>query len=144
VMVFLKSKKIRDDFPYLRAGSKIGSSSLRRKSQFELLCPEMQIVELRGNVPTRIAKLFSSDGPDAVLLSAAGIERLTKNGEILPESMLDRLDELHFETLGLEYSVPAPGQGALALQCRSDDTKTKDILASLNRQHLKEQVTTER
>lgn len=89
----------------LADGARVGTSSLRRAAQLRALRPGIEIVELRGNVDTRLRKLAAGDA-DAVVLAAAGLIRLGRSDE-----MGVRLDGL----------VPAAGQGALALQCRAQD-----------------------
>ena len=88
-------------------GARVGTSSLRRRAQLLALRPDLEIVELRGNVDTRLAKL--ADGVlDAIVLAAAGLSRL------------GRASEIAFN-IDLEQLTPAPGQGALALETREGD-----------------------
>jgi hydroxymethylbilane synthase len=91
----------------LAGGARIGTSSLRRTSQLRALRPDLEILELRGNVDTRLAKLAGGDY-DGIVLASAGLARL------------GRLDEISFR-FELEQMTPAPGQGCLALEARSDD-----------------------
>ena len=95
----------------LPAGSIVGTSSLRRAAQTLGHNPEIEIRALRGNVPTRIQKLRDGEY-DAILLAAAGVGRL--------ELDLGDLDTLE---LAPEIMLPAPGQGALAIECRAEDEK---------------------
>ena len=100
-------------------GAKIGTSSLRRVAQVRYLRPDLEIVALRGSVPTRVQKVTEGrDGLAAALLAAAGLERLALTGRIAA-----RLDPL--------VVMPAPGQGALGLEVRSDDRRTRVALAPL-------------
>ena len=85
----------------LPEGARVGTASLRREAQLRALRPDLEIAELRGNVDTRLARLAAGDF-DAIVLAAAGLERLGRGSEGAP------LDEL----------VPAAGQGVLALQAR--------------------------
>lgn len=94
-------------------GAVLGTSSLRRSAQALALQPELEIKALRGNVPTRIGKLRSGDY-DAILLAAAGVGRL--------EIDLGDLDTIE---LAPEVMLPAPGQGALAIECRAGDDRTR-------------------
>jgi hydroxymethylbilane synthase len=89
----------------LLAGARVGTSSLRRAAQIRALRDDLEIVELRGNVDTRLRKLAEGQA-DAIVLAAAGLTRLGRAGDIG-----GKLDTL----------VPAPGQGALILQARADD-----------------------
>ena len=103
----------------LAAGAKLGTSSLRRVAQIRYLRADLDIVPLRGNVPTRVQKVKEGrDGLDAALLAGAGLERLDLGGQIA--AWLDPLDVM-----------PAPGQGALGLEVRTDDRKARDALAPL-------------
>ena len=103
----------------LAAGTKVGTSSLRRVAQIRYLRADLEIVPLRGNVPTRVRKVKEGrDGLDAALLAGAGLERLELAGQIA--ARLDPLDVM-----------PAPGQGALGLEVRADDRKARGALAPL-------------
>jgi len=103
----------------LAAGTKVGTSSLRRVAQIRYLRADLEIVPLRGNVPTRVRKVKEGrDGLDAALLAGAGLERLELAGHIA--ARLDPLDVM-----------PAPGQGALGLEVRADDRKARGALAPL-------------
>jgi len=92
----------------LREGAKIGTSAARRQRQVKVLRPDLEIVDLRGNVPTRVDKL--REGPyDAIILARAGVLRLG----------LD-LSDLYAKPLNVVDFVPAPAQGMLGIQCRAD------------------------
>jgi len=88
--------------------ARLGTSSLRRAAQIRALREDLEIVELRGNVDTRLRKLGEGQA-DAIVLAAAGLKRLGRSSEV--GGVLEKL-------------VPAPGQGALALQTRADDHST--------------------
>jgi hydroxymethylbilane synthase len=102
----------------LREGALIGSSSLRRQAQLKLLRPDLHIEPLRGNVNTRLAKLDNGDY-DAIILAAAGLERLGLDNRI---SQVFRPDEM----------LPAAAQGVVGIECRDDAAELRDILARLN------------
>jgi hydroxymethylbilane synthase len=95
-------------------GARVGTSSLRRRAQLLSVRPDLEVVELRGNVDTRLRKLDAGE-VDAVVLAAAGLERLG----------VERAGE------ALDF-VPAPGQGTLALEIRADDHRTRASIDSLN------------
>jgi len=101
----------------LPAGSVLGTSSLRRASQALASNPEITVRALRGNVPTRIRKLRDGDY-DAILLAAAGVRRLELE-----------IDDLEWVELTPEVMLPAPGQGALAIETRADDKVTQPLTA---------------
>ena len=112
-------------------GAVIGTSSLRRAAQTLALCPKIEVKALRGNVPTRITKLRDG-GYDAILLAAAGVGRLEID-----------LSDLDTAELAPEVMLPAPGQGALAIECRSNDKITRP-LETLHDHEVATHVTTER
>jgi hydroxymethylbilane synthase len=115
----------------LPPGAKIGTSSRRRAAQLLNLRPDLQIIDIRGNVPSRVDKGLAEDGPyDAIVLAYAGLERL---GLLAAAS----------QVLSLEQMLPAPGQGALAIQCR-DETESLALLAPLNDNSTQAAVTAER
>ena len=125
----LVSAKVKDLFA-LPAGAVIGTSSLRRQCLVKALRPDLQIKPLRGNVQTRLAKLDRGEY-DAIILSAAGLHRLG-----LGQRIASYLDPEQF--------VPAVGQGALAIQCRSDDSVVLDRVSVLDEQHARQCVLAER
>ncbi len=102
----------------LAPGATVGTSSLRRRAQIASLRPDVTVVDLRGNVPTRVDKVLAG-GLDAAVLALAGLERLG-----LESRIAERLDPAHF--------VPAPGQGALAVQIRRDDDRVASLIAVLD------------
>lgn len=104
----------------LKKGSKIGTSSARRKNLLSLFRNDLQFEDIRGNVPTRIQKLRDGD-LDAIILAQAGVNRL----------QID-LKEFETETLDPTEFIPAPGQGALALQTRENDDELNKKIESLN------------
>ena len=101
----------------LRAGSRIGTSSLRRKSQLLALRPDLEVADLRGNVDTRLRKLDEGQY-DAIILACAGLERLGLGGRIT-------------ETLQPPDWLPASTQGIIGLQCRQDDAYTRSLIKPL-------------
>jgi len=114
----------------LPVGAVVGTSSLRRSAQLAALRPDLEIRSIRGNVDTRIRKV--ADGEyDAAVLAAAGIRRL-------------RLDHVVTEWLSDETMLPAPGQGALAIQCRVDDRSVRALLAALDDPAARAETTAER
>ncbi|NOT84759.1 MAG: hydroxymethylbilane synthase [Methylococcaceae bacterium] len=102
----------------LPANARIGTSSLRRESQIKSHFPQAQILALRGNVNTRLAKLDAGEY-DAIILASAGLKRLGMAARIT-------------ETLPPEISLPAIGQGAIGIECRSDDREINQILQALH------------
>jgi hydroxymethylbilane synthase len=95
----------------LPAGARVGTSSLRRTAQLRALRPDLEVVELRGNVDTRLRRLADGDY-DAIVLAAAGLERLGRGGE----------------GVALEELVPAAGQGCLAVTTRADEGELVSVL----------------
>jgi len=106
------------DLAQLPAGSVVGTSSLRRESQIRARFPQLAVEPLRGNVQTRLRKL--DDGRyAAIVLAAAGLKRL---------GLADRIAAL----LAPEHSLPAPGQGAVGIECRADRADLLELLAPLD------------
>jgi len=116
----------------VRDGAKVGTSAARRKAQLRHLRPDLEVVPLRGNVPTRVTKLREQD-LDAILLAVAGVSRLE----------LD-LDGLVTVPLPLDAFVPAPAQGALAIQTRDDDRAVRDVVGRLHDPGLARVIAAER
>ncbi len=110
----------------------IGTSSARRKSQVIRFRPDLEIKDLRGNVPTRIQKLRDGNY-DAIFLAKAGVDRL----------QID-LSEFHQVVLDPTVVVPAPAQGVLALQIREDDTEMFEIMQNLNHPEIASKIGVER
>lgn len=106
----------------------VGTASARRQSWLKFLRPDLAVEPVRGNVPTRIGKL--GRGYDAILLAAAGLERL-RDSDIVDAPTLE-LERYAITRLHPRVFVPAPAQGALALQCRRDDAPVADALAALD------------
>ena len=116
-----------DDLP---PSARVGTSSLRRAAQLRHLRPDLTLVTLRGNVQTRIGKLQTTDF-DAILLARAGLERLG-----LTEAISFVFDPREF--------IPAPAQGALAVQTRSDDEQTLAVVRSIDDELSRAVVSAER
>jgi hydroxymethylbilane synthase len=111
-------------------GAVVGTSSLRRTAQLRSLRPDLEIRSIRGNVDTRVRKV--ADGEfDAAVLAAAGVRRLG-------------LERTVTEWLPPETMLPAPGQGALAIQCRADDDAMRALLARLDDPTGRAETTAER
>jgi len=104
---------------FLKQGAVVGTSSSRRKSQLLAFRNDVELKDIRGNVPTRIQKLRNKDY-DAILIAAAGINRLEID-----------LSEFHVETLDPSEFIPAPAQGVLAYQMREDDKELLDEVSRL-------------
>jgi len=116
----------------LKFGATIGTSSNRRKAQLLAHRPDLEIRDLRGNVPTRIQKL-RKESYDAIMIAKAGVSRLGIN-----------LDDLHVETLTPNELIPAPAQGVLAIQIRESDRILFDALQELNHPDVAEELAVER
>lgn len=106
-----------NSFDELPQGAKVGTSSLRRKTQILKQRPDLNIIDLRGNVGTRLSKL-DSGLYDAIILASAGLKRL---------GLAERIRH----TLQPEISLPAVGQGALGLECRATDQVVLDLILPL-------------
>lgn len=111
----------------LRAGARVGTASARREAWVKHLRPDLKVEPIRGNVPTRIGRL--DDGLDGIILAAAGLERL--QASTLAAGPALHLDQRIVQRLEPKTFVPAPAQGALALQCRASDEELISTLSVL-------------
>lgn len=114
----------------LPQGARVGTSSLRRRAQLLAVRPDLTILDLRGNVNTRLAKLDAGEF-DAIVLAAAGLKRLglgERIRTILPRAMI----------------LPAVGQGALAIECRADDGRIQEMIDFLRDTEMTVAATAER
>jgi hydroxymethylbilane synthase len=121
-----RNKKLQQ----LEGGARVGTSSVRRKAQLLAARGDLSILEIRGNIDTRLKKLRNGDF-DAIILAAAGLTRLglERNAtEFLPPNVM----------------LPAVGQGALAVQCRDDDDETLNLLSKLDHEPTRRAVEAER
>lgn len=119
-----------NSFAELPQGAVVGTSSLRRRAQLLAARPDLKIVDLRGNVDTRLRKLDEGN-MDAIILAAAGLQRLGHG---------DRIKEI----IPTSVCLPAVGQGALAIECRSDNTEVRQMLEFLNDKATKQATDAER
>ena len=110
-------------------GARVGTSAPRRAAQLLHARPDLQVVGIRGNVATRMAKLQAGEA-DATFLAAAGLERLGEQGVGVP------LDPTEW--------LPAPAQAAIGIECRADDEATRDMLAAIDHSASREEVLLER
>lgn len=130
--VLIVREPLKGDVPVnlltLEEGARVGTSSLRRSSQIKRVRPDISTVSIRGNVDSRMKKL---DQYDAIVLARAGLDRLGYEVEL-------------FQELLMEHVLPAPGQGALAVQTRRDDNRVKALLSGLHDVDTAAEVSAER
>lgn len=119
VMVAKRAATLED----LPKGARVATSSIRRRAQLLALRPDLQVEEIRGNVETRLRKLAENDSLDALILAAAGLNRL---------GLWQSAKNFHWQRLDVEVMIPAAGQGAIACQMRVSDTETQELLAGIN------------
>jgi hydroxymethylbilane synthase len=135
----LRGRVARDEhdgrrWSFLPQGARVGTSSLRRRAQLLYSRPDLEILDIRGNIDTRLRKLVS-DRFDAIILAAAGLERLNLNasGEYSP------LFALHGDSF-----IAAPGQGALAIEARGGDEAVLEVLRALEHRNTRVEIEAER
>ena len=114
----------------LPAGARVGTSSMRRQCQLMETYPQLQLLDLRGNVNTRLARL-DNDEYDGIILATAGLLRL---------EMADRITQ----RIAVSQSLPAGGQGAVGIECRADDEPTQTLLKVLHHEDTAVRVAAER
>jgi hydroxymethylbilane synthase len=125
---FISAK--RESLAALPPGAVVGSSSLRRQAQVKRLRPDLEVIDFRGNVETRLEKLEQGKA-DATLLAIAGLTRL---------GLTDHITSI----LSTDEMLPAVAQGAIGISCRSDDAKTRDLLQAVNNDKTATTVACER
>jgi len=126
VLVSRNNKKLHE----LKRSSRVGTSSPRRKSQLLAARPDLKVVDIRGNVDTRLKKLWAKKY-DAIVMAAAGLSRLG-------------LENVISEYLDESIMLPAPSQGALGIQTRAGDARTNKMLGKLNHYSTRLEVEAER
>lgn len=127
----------------LPQGARVGTSSVRRAAQLKFLRPDVQIVEIRGNVPTRVKKVLGEEPLDAVLLAAAGLLRLgLLNANLSRIHIADQT--LHALVLDPTKFLPAAGQGAIAIECRANDAASIKAIRALNHAETESRIIAER
>lgn len=117
-------------FNDLKPGARIGTSSIRRRAQVLLARPDLTVTDLRGNVDTRIRKLRDGEA-DAIIIAAAGIKRIGQ-------------ENLITEYIPFDIMLPAPCQGALAIEIRKGDQKLKDVVSRIDHAPTRASITAER
>lgn len=139
--------RIEGGFDALPAAARVGTSSVRRARQVEFLRPDLQVVDLRGNVPTRLKKLESGDAHDAILLAEAGLVRLG----FLPETPendgpepITGMPGLFATRLDQETFFPAAGQGAIGLEIRDGDARSRVFCETIGHPDTWLRITAER
>lgn len=127
----------------LPEGATVGTSSVRRARQLNMLRPDVKIVDLRGNVPTRVRKCLGENALDAVILAAAGLMRLDL---LKPNSRTITIDDqkLHAQILDPKKFLPAAGQGAIAIEVNAKDGYMRDVFAKINHPETEARIKAER
>jgi hydroxymethylbilane synthase len=135
----------------LRRGAVVATSSTRRVAQLKAARPDLQFVEIRGNVPTRLRKLAEDRSLDATLLAWAGLSRLGirrgKDGVLTAPDGLDGegwSGRLAGVLLPVRSMLPAPGQAAIGIECRRGDARVRAVCRALNHEATRVSVDAER
>lgn len=156
ILIIRAGAKVREQVPFVAPGAAIGTASVRRMALVERVWPDVRTVPLRGNLPTRLIRLKEGAAPNladqkapavpihAILLAEAGVERLRAAGVFDRGEHAGLLDGLLCVPLEPDLFPPAPAQGALAIQCRSDDVATRQVLAALHDAKVETAVRLER
>ncbi len=120
----VRDNKVDTERPFgIAEGATVGTSSLRRKAAIKSLRPDLELVDIRGNVPTRMGKASSGE-LDAVVLAEAGLRRL---------GLFDSEPSLRFLPIDVRHMCPAPAQGALAVQIRTGDERVAEAASNMHR-----------
>ncbi len=115
----------------LPTGARIGTSAVRRVAQLALHWPHLSPVTIRGNANSRLTKLDTGNTYDALLLAVSGLQRIEQTDRIT-------------HPIDVDVMVPAVGSGTLVLQCRDEDTRTRDLAAGLNDSRAEQETVAER
>jgi hydroxymethylbilane synthase len=127
----------------LPKGARVGTSSVRRARQLKWLRPDIEIVEIRGNVGTRVKKVLGDQPLDAVMLAAAGLVRLGLLNAALSRIHIEG-HTVYASVLDADKFLPAAGQGAIAIETRAGDGRVVDLLAGINHTETQARVSAER
>ncbi|MBX7211822.1 MAG: hydroxymethylbilane synthase [Verrucomicrobiaceae bacterium] len=127
----------------LPAGARVGTSSVRRARQIKWLRPDIEIVEIRGNVPTRVKKVLGDEPLDAVMLASAGLVRLGLVNAALSRIHMDT-HTLYVVVMEPDKFLPAAGQGAIAIETRRHDQRVNKIFPKIDDPDTRARVTAER
>lgn len=134
----------------LPQGSTVGTSSVRRARQLQWLRPDVKVIDLRGNVPTRLKKLAEGNGYDAILLAEAGMVRLGYLPVVSEEDVESvsgedsALTGLKVARLAEDVFFPAAGQGAIGFEVRADDDRSREIAETIGDRETWLRITAER
>ncbi len=127
----------------LPKGARVGTSSVRRMRQLQWMRPDVTVVEIRGNVPTRLRKVIGEEPLDAVLLAAAGLERLGLLSGVRERIEIDGVS-LNAHVLDRHVFLPAAGQGAIAIETLTSQHRVHDAIRLLNHEETEYRVLAER
>ena len=130
----------------LPPGARVGTSSVRRARQIEWLRPDLTVIDLRGNVPTRLLKLAETDTYDAILLAEAGLVRLgyLPATAAATDETITGVPDLHVRRLDESEFFPAAGQGAIGLEIRSGDASSRACAEAIGHRPTWLRITAER
>ncbi len=141
--VILSRRPLAHGVASLPTGARVGTASVRRKRHLLWERPDLQIEDMRGNVPTRIDKLMAPGGPDAIVLAFAGLHRLGWAG-IADERLVRGDRKVHLFALDPAAFLPSAGQGAVALEIRTGDERLTRLFAAIDDLETRRRVTLER
>lgn len=155
IAAVLERAPIRDVLVSRRAGGlnaipkngRVGTSSVRRAKQIQWLRPDLQVIDLRGNVPTRLKKVSSEPLYDAILLAEAGLMRLgylQKSPLLSHDETVIGMPGLHVVRLPEDEFYPAAGQGAIALEIRTNDSSSRIFCEGINHAETMTRIVAER
>ena len=133
VLIYKTAAQQDGPIPQLASGARVATSSTRRQAQLRVARPDLQLEEIRGNVPTRLEKLAEDDGMAGTILAAAGLNRLhfsikpdgTLEGDAVPEG-------IRAVALDTDLMLPCVGQAAIGIEVRADDGRIGKIIERLN------------
>lgn len=141
--VLITKAPLENGLKGLPQAARLATSSVRRQAQLQWHRPDLQVEEIRGNVPTRLSKLLAEGGPDGILLAMAGLKRLNVvQADVASFTWDDQT--LHVTPLAPPEFLPACGQGAVALEILAKDKTSRHLLEAINHQPTWTRITVER
>lgn len=142
VVVTKSIEHAQDGLDSLPEGATVATSSVRRHRQIQERRPDLKLVEIRGNVPTRLRKVATLLEIDATILAHAGLKRL--GFDLSQTSLAFEQHQLGFAILPPTVMIPAAGQGAVAIEILTDDEASREVLATINHEPTWQRIRVER
>ena len=130
VILTKKPEHVANGLDSLPQGATVATSSVRRHKQLQHLRPDLKVIDIRGNVPTRLRKVATLDEIDATILARAGLTRL--GYDLSGNSLSFEEHQIGLHVIPPEVMIPAAGQGAVTIEIRAGDTESQEVIDTIN------------